>query len=138
MKKLIWGLMMTMTILLMTTVAMAEGELPTEPFSWEQLGTIAGATLATLLIVQLLKLPLDRVWRIPTRIIAYVIALVIMIVATHFTIGLTCSNAGLAAINAVIVALAAMGAYEVTFRKLEEHKLLNAQANQDSMEGMDV
>lgn len=138
MKKLIWGLMMTMTILLLTTVAMAEGELPTEPFSWEQLGTIAGATLATLLIVQLLKLPLDRVWRIPTRIIAYVIALVIMIVATHFTIGLTWSNAGLAAINAVIVALAAMGAYEVTFRKLEEHKILNAQANQDSMEGMDV
>ena len=138
MKKLIWGLMMTMTILLMTTVAMAEGELPTEPFSWEQLGTIAGATLATLLIVQLLKLPLDRVWRIPTRIIAYVIALVIMIVATHFTIGLTWSNAGLAAINAVIVALAAMGAYEVTFRKLEEHKLMNAQANQDHMEGMDV
>lgn len=138
MKKLIWGLMMTMTILLMTTVAMAEGELPTEPFSWEQLGTIAGATLATLLIVQLLKLPLDRVWRIPTRIIAYVIALVIMIVATHFTIGLTWSNAGLAAINAVIVALAAMGAYEVTFRKMEEHKRLNAQANQDSMESMDV
>lgn len=138
MKKLIWGLMMTMTILLLTTVAMAEGELPTEPFSWEQLGTIAGATLATLLIVQLLKLPLDRVWRIPTRIIAYVIALVIMIVATHFTIGLTWSNAGLAAINAVIVALAAMGAYEVTFRKLEEHKILNAQANQDHMEGMDV
>ena len=138
MKKLICGLMMTMTILLMTTVAMAEGELPTEPFSWEQLGTIAGATLATLLIVQLLKLPLDRVWRIPTRIIAYVIALVIMIVATHFTIGLTWSNACLAVINAVIVALAAMGAYEVTFRKLEEQKRLNAQANQDHMEGMDV
>lgn len=96
--------------------------LPVEPFSWEQLATIAGATTATLLIVQLLKLPLDKIWKIPTRIIVYVIALVIMIVATHFTIGLTWSNAGLSAINAVIVALAAMGAYEMTFRRLDNKK----------------
>lgn len=96
------------------------GALPTEPFSWEQLATIAGATLATLLIVQLLKLPLDKVWKIPTRIIAYVIALIVMLLATHFTIGLTWSNVGLAAINAIIVALTAMGAYEVTIAKLEK------------------
>ena len=43
-------------------------ELPTEPFTWEYLATIAGATAATLLIVQQLKLPLDKLWKIPTRI----------------------------------------------------------------------
>lgn len=121
MKKL-FALLMAIAVMLIPVMALAEGELPTEPFSWEQLATIAGATMATLLIVQLLKLPLDKVWKIPTRIIAYVIALVIMIVATAFTVGLTWSNAGLAAINAVIVALAAMGAYEVTFAKIENYR----------------
>jgi hypothetical protein len=122
MKKLLSCLILFLAVMLMTTVALAEGELPTDPFTWEQLATIAGATVAVLLIVQLLKLPIDKVWKIPTRIVAYVIALTVMLVATYFTVGLTWSEAGLAAVNAVIVALAAMGAYEVTFRKLEAGK----------------
>lgn len=119
MKKMLWIVLAVMTMILLPVVAIAEGELPVDPFSWEQLATIAGATVATLLIVQLLKLPMDKVWKIPTRIIAYVIALVIMVLATHFTQGLNWSNFGLAALNAVIVALAAMGSYELTFHKLE-------------------
>lgn len=122
-------LMIALAILLLPALALADGgTLPTEPFSWDYLATIAGATLATMLIVQLLKLPLDKVWRIPTRIIAYIIALAIMLLATHFTIGLTWSNTGLAAVNAVIVALAAMGGYEITFRKMEEYRA-NAESN---------
>lgn len=97
----------------------AVGGLPTEPFTWEYLATIAGATVLTMLIVQLLKLPLDRVWKIPTRIVVYVIALIIGLLATHFTVGLTPQNALLTAVNAVIVALAAMGGYELTIKKLE-------------------
>lgn len=119
MKKIFLCLLLIATLTLMCTVALAEGELPTEPFTWDQLATIAGATLATLLVVQLLKLPIDKVWKIPTRIVAYVIALVIMILATHFTTGITWNNAILAAVNAVIVALAAMGSYEITFAKLD-------------------
>ncbi len=128
MKKMLF-ILLALTVLLLPVLALAEGEaLPTEPFTWEQLATIAGATTATLLIVQLLKLPMDKIWKIPTRFIAYVIALVIMIIATAATTGLTWSNAGLAAINAVIVALAAMGAYEVTFRRVEEYRA-NAESN---------
>jgi hypothetical protein len=122
MKKLILALVTFLMITLFCTVALAEGELPTDPFTWEQLATIAGATLATLLIVQLLKLPLDKVWKIPTRIVAYVIALIVMLLATYFTIGLSWSNALLSTVNAVIVALAAMGAYEMTFKKVDEKK----------------
>ena len=95
-------------------------QLPTEPFTWEYLATIAGATVATLLIVQLLKLPLDKVWKIPTRIVVYVISLIILLLATLFTGSLTVQSGVLTAVNAVIVALAAMEAYEVTFRKLEK------------------
>lgn len=122
MKKLLVCLVLFMAMLLTCSVAMAEGELPTDPFSWEQLATIAGATLATLLIVQLLKLPLDKVWKLPTRIVAYIIALIILLLATMFTTGLTVENAALSVINAVIVALAAMGAYEVTFAKHQKQE----------------
>ena len=121
MKKLLLCFMLLTAMLLVCSTAFADGELPTEPFSWEQLATIAGATKAVLLIVQLLKLPIDKVWKLPTRIVAYVIALIVMLLATHFTIGLTWSNAMLAAVNAVIVALAAMGSYELTFAKIEKH-----------------
>lgn len=93
----------------------------TEPFTWAYLASIAGATAATLLIVQFLKVPLDKVWKIPTRLFVYVIALLIMIIATVFTGGLTIETALLAVVNAFIVALTAYGSYEVTFAKLDKH-----------------
>ena len=127
MKKLICLLAVMLIAALFCVAAVAEevstvggGALPTEPFSWEYLATIAGATLATMLVVQLLKLPMDKVWKIPTRIIVYVIALIISLLATQFTVGLTMQNGLLTAVNAVIVALAAMGGYELTLAKLEK------------------
>lgn len=111
-----------LALMLLPVVALAEGELPTEPFTWAQLATIAGATAAVLLIVQLLKLPMDKVWKIPTRIVVYVISLILLLLATLFTDGLTVQTGLLTAVNAVIVALAAMGAYEMTFRKLDEKR----------------
>ena len=121
MKKLLYCLMLISVLMLTCTVAVAEGELPTEPFTWAYLATIAGATVATVLIVQLLKLPMDRVWKIPTRIIVFLIAAIVLLLATYFTQGLTWDNALLTLLNAVIVALAAMGTYELSFAKLE-HK----------------
>lgn len=118
MKKIFWCLML-IAILLLPVAALAEGEIPTEPFTWKQLATIAGAAAMTLLIVQLLKLPIDKVWKIPTRIVVYIIALIIMILAQIFTDGLTVNTALLTVFNAVIVALSAMGAYEMTFRKID-------------------
>ena len=102
--------------------SVVESEIPTQPFSWEQLATIAGAALATMLIVQLLKLPLDKVWKIPTRIIVFLIAAVVMLLATYFTQGLTWNTALLTLMNAVVAALTAMGGYELTFAKLDARK----------------
>lgn len=121
MKKVITCLFMAM-ILLLPAIALAEGELPTDPFTWEQLVTIGGATLAVLLIVQLFKFPLDKIWKIPTRIVVYVISLVVIELATYFTTGLTVSSAILNVFNALIIALSAMGAYELTFRKMDEQR----------------
>lgn len=111
-----------LVLMILPAVAFAEGELPTEPFTWAQLATIAGATAAVLLIVQLLKLPLDKVWKIPTRIVVYIISLILLLLANLFTDGITLQSGILTAVNAVIVALAAMGAYEMTFRKLDEKR----------------
>ena len=103
-------------------VEVVASEIPTQPVTWAQLATISGAAMATMMIVQLLKLPLDKVWKIPTRIIVFVISFIILGLATYFTVGLNWSNALLTAINAVIVALTAMGGYELTFKKIEERQ----------------
>lgn len=95
-------------------------EVPTEPFTWQYLATIAGAAAFTLLVVQFFKVPLDKVWKIPTRLLAYIIALATMLVATGFTTGLDAQTAMLAAANAFIAALASYGAYELTFSKLNK------------------
>lgn len=104
------------------TVMVAEEPKP-EAYTWEYLATIAGATAATLLIVQFLKLPIDKVWKIPTRIIAYVIALIIVILAQYFTTGLDPQRALLCVINAFVVALAAFGAYDLTFAKSDRNRI---------------
>lgn len=91
--------------------------LPTEPFTWKALGTIAGCTAFALLFVQLIKAPLDKVWHIPTRALVYVVCLAVLLVSAAFTAGLTTESALLAVVNAVIPTLAAMGAYEMTFAR---------------------
>ena len=90
-----------------------------EPYAWEQLATIPGAIAATLLIVQYLKFPLDKVWKIPTRFLVLIIAFGLMTLARGMIQDLRWIDVPLIAINAFVVALAAMGAYEVSFRKIE-------------------
>lgn len=128
MKKFIFCMILIMALaVIFCAAAVAEeyspvegGTLPTEPFSWDYLATILGATAATVLFVQLFKFPLDKIWKIPTRVVVYVIALIISLLATHFTVGLTAENGILSAFNALVVALAAMGTYEAAVKKLEK------------------
>ena len=87
-----------------------------EFFTWTTLATYAGATLATSLITQLIK-GLGFIDKIPTRITSYAIALVVLLAATFFTGGLTLEAGALCVINAVVVSLAANGAYDAVARK---------------------
>ena len=96
-----------------------------QPYSWAQLDTVAGAAAATLLIVQFLKLPLDRVWKIPTRIVVYLVALLILLAAQYFTGGISWSGAALTVVNAFVAALTAMGAYEMTFARADALRRLD-------------
>ena len=88
-------------------------------FTWAMLATYAGAVLATTLITQLLK-GVGFVNRLPTRIFSYIVALVVLLAATFFAGGLTLEAAGLCIINAVVVALAANGAYDGVLKRKSE------------------
>lgn len=88
-----------------------------EPFTWQYLATISGAAALTLLVVQFVKAPLDKVWKIPTRFLAYIIALVTLLAATALTTGLNIDSVLLAVVNAILAATSAYGMYEITFAK---------------------
>jgi hypothetical protein len=79
--------------------------------SWTNLGTLAGATAAVLLVVQYLKPLLP--W-LHTRLLALILAVVLLEAVTAISGG-AIEAYGLALLNAVLVASSAMGAYQVMF-----------------------
>lgn len=92
------------------------------PYTWDSLATLGGASAATLLIVQFLKAPLDKIWKIPTRWFAWLIAFVILLIANVVTKGFSWADLPLLLVNAFLVTFAAMGAYEATFATGDRQK----------------
>ncbi len=88
--------------------------IPDSFFNWEQLNTYAGATIAVILFVQFTK-DLPGIKSIPTRVWAYIISAVLLVLSTLFTVSpITPAVILLCFINSVIVAMAAIGGYDVT------------------------
>lgn len=85
--------------------------IPESFFTWEQLATYGGATVATMLFVQFTK-GLPGIKAIPTRLWAYIVAAVLMILATVFTAPITPGVIVLTLINAAVVAMASCGEYD--------------------------
>ena len=84
-------------------------------FSWEMLATLAGATAATGILTQFLK---GLFSKLPTQWLSYIIALVILLVATAATggIGADWTVWAIVPLNAVIVSLSANGAFSAVQR----------------------
>ncbi len=80
-------------------------------FTWATLGTYAGAVLAVALITELIK-GISWLDKLPTRVVSYVVALVVLIAANAVAGTLTWAAVGLCVVNAVVVALAANGAFD--------------------------
>ena len=127
MKRFLFAMLIALVcaaILAVPVLGAAEGmdslTAPSEPVTWEYLVTVAGASLMTLLIVQFIKAPLDRVWKVPTAFVAYMIALAILVAAHAMTSGMNANTLLLCLLNAFIAATSAMGMYEKTFRKIEK------------------
>ena len=89
------------------------------PFNWAALATVAGTTVATLLIVQYTKPFIPKA--IPTRIYVYLVALTIMMAATYMAErGLTLESALLVVLNTFVAATSALGTYDLTYAKSDE------------------
>ncbi len=87
--------------------------------TWEFLATFAGAGFATALITQALK---KWISKLPTQLLSYIVAVVILLLANFFTIGLTASSAILLLINALGVSLASNGGYQAVAKIADTHK----------------
>lgn len=82
-----------------------------EFFTWATLGTYAGCVLVTSLVTQFIK-ELGALKNIPTRIVSYVVALLVLLAANAIAGTLDLPTAGLCIVNAVVVSLAANGGYD--------------------------
>ena len=80
-----------------------------EFMSWEHIATFAGCMAATGMLTQFLKGALDKLLHIPTQLLAYLVALVVLLAAQGFTGQLNLSLAALDLLNAVLIATATSG-----------------------------
>ena len=80
-----------------------------EFFTWEYLATFAGCMAATGLVTQMVKGALDKVVSIPTQLLAWMAAVVILELAQLFTGTLTVSTGVLGLLNGIAVAAATSG-----------------------------
>ena len=84
---------------------------PESFFTWADLASYADATMAVLIITQFTK-ELPGIVKIPTRLWAYILSVVILILGTVFTVSpIGAQDILLCLINAVLVAMAAIGGY---------------------------
>ena len=94
-----------------------------EFLTWETLASLGGSVALVVAVVQLLKLPLDKVWKVPTNYIVYAVSLLVMLGVQQFALGgLNIETGLMAAVNAVIVTGLAMTAYRQIIEKPEVKK----------------
>lgn len=89
-----------------------------EFFDWNMLGGYAGAALAVGVITETIK-DIPGVKRIPTQIMSYILALIVLMLAMLFGDGFSAQGAALAMFNAALVSLGANGGYAAIQRVKE-------------------
>jgi len=87
-------------------------------YTWETLGTTAGCSAAVLLVTQYVKEYMPD-W-LPTRLLVLILSALFLVGAWLFGAGAReLADVPLLLVNAFVVALAAMGAYETALKKQE-------------------
>ncbi len=88
-------------------------------FTWNDLVTYGGAVMAVLIITEFTK-DLPGIRRIPTRLWAYLIALVLLVPAAVFTAdALRAEDILLCLVNGALVAMAAVGSFHTIQERQE-------------------
>jgi len=86
--------------------------------TWQAMTTQAGSLFATMTLTQLLK-QIGIFRRIPPQLLCFLVALLLLLLATAFTYGLSISRALIAPVNAAITTLACNGTYDALHKKSE-------------------
>lgn len=92
-----------------------------EFFDWGMLGSYAGAVMAVGVITEVIK-DIPGIKRIPTQLMSYVLALVVLVASMIFSGGFSAQAAGLTLVNAALVSLGANGGYAAIQRVKEATK----------------
>ena len=88
-------------------------------FTWGDLVTYGGAVMAVLIITEFTK-DLPGIRRIPTRVWAYLVALVLLIPAAVFTSdAIHAKDILLCFVNGILVAMAAVGSFHAVQEQTE-------------------
>ena len=88
-------------------------------FTWGDLVTYGGAVMAVLIITEFTK-DLPGIRKIPTRIWAYIVALVLLVPAAVFTADtIRAEDVLLCLVNGVLVAMAAVGSFHSVQEQLK-------------------
>jgi len=125
MKKLLLFVLVIIGLTIITgTVALAsDGSNAGAPefYTWAMLATSGGCLLATLGVTQFVK----PIWpqKIPTQYLSYLIALIVLLLANVFMGTFSLDTAVISVFNAVVIALAANGAFN-NGREMKD-KILN-------------
>lgn len=114
MKKIFYVLLALMMVMTWAPVR-AEEAMPAEFFTWDRLGTYAGAAALVALVTQLTK-NLPYISKIPTQVWSYILAVLVLIASQVFTGTLSASSAALSLANGVLVSLASNGGYSLITR----------------------
>lgn len=84
-------------------------------FTWDILGTMAGATLAVAVLTEITK-GIPGIRKLPTQVWSFILAFVVLVGTQAATSTLTLATGGLAVLNAALVSLAANGGYDLLER----------------------
>lgn len=89
-----------------------------EFFSWNALGEYTGAALAVGILTQLTK-EIPGIKTVPTQLWSYVLALITLLLAEVFTMGVSVQGVVLTLFNAAVVSLAANGGFSAVQRMMQ-------------------
>lgn len=91
-----------------------------EYLTWDFLGGFVGMVAVVTLIIEFLKFQTDKVWKIPTRYLVYVISVVLLFITEYFTKGVVVEKIPLLFLNGILVTMTSMGVYDGIVKKIEE------------------
>jgi len=84
-------------------------------FTWDILGTMAGATLAVAVLTEITK-GIPGIRKLPTQVWSFILAFAVLIGAQAAAGTLTLATGGLVVLNAALVSIAANGGYDLLER----------------------